>query len=67
MKILHLIDSLDYGGSARQIHLLGPALAARDLTVEICCLGPNQLWAESLRAAGAAIAAAIADLEKAGK
>jgi glycosyltransferase involved in cell wall biosynthesis len=52
MKILHLIDSLDYSGSARQLHLLGPALANTTTAVEICCLGSESPWSASLRQAG---------------
>lgn len=52
MKILHLIDSLDYTGSARQICLLGPAFAARDVAVEVCSLGPSRPWTDSLCDAG---------------
>jgi glycosyltransferase involved in cell wall biosynthesis len=52
MKILHLIDSLDYSGSARQLHLLGPALANTTTAVEICCLGAGSPWSASLRQAG---------------
>jgi glycosyltransferase involved in cell wall biosynthesis len=52
MKILHLIDSLDYSGSARQLHLLGPALANTTTAFEICCLGSESPWSDSLRHAG---------------
>jgi len=52
MKILHLIDSFDYSGSARQLQLLGPALASADTSVEICCLGPTTPWLASLRQPG---------------
>ena len=52
MKILHLIDSLDYSGSARQLQLLSPALAQNADTVEICCLGRDTPWSNSLRQAG---------------
>jgi hypothetical protein len=52
MKILHLIHSLDYGGDARRLSLLAPALAANGSHVEICCLGGETPWAASLRAAG---------------
>jgi glycosyltransferase involved in cell wall biosynthesis len=52
MKILHLIDSLDFNGSARQIALLAPGLAERGTSVEVCCLGPETAWAASLRQTG---------------
>jgi glycosyltransferase involved in cell wall biosynthesis len=52
MRILHLIDSLDYSGSARQLHVLGPALANTTTAVEICCLGSESPWSASLRRAG---------------
>src|SRR5271168_2642004 len=47
MKILHLIDSLDAGDSARQLQLLGPAFAP-----QICCLGPDTACSAALRQAG---------------
>jgi glycosyltransferase involved in cell wall biosynthesis len=55
MKILHLIDSLDYSGSARQLQLLGPAQASGNPSVEICCLGPDTPWTTSLRESGVAV------------
>ena len=55
MKILHLIDSLDYSGSARQLQLLAPALAQQDTSVEVCCLGPETPWSASLREAGVTV------------
>src|SRR5437763_9167225 len=51
MKILHLIDSLDFNGSDRQLHLLGPAPADERTAIEICCLGPDTRWSASLRQA----------------
>src|SRR5579862_8820184 len=55
MKILHLIDSLDQGGSARQLRLLAPALADDANSVEICCLGPVTPSSIALRQAGIAV------------
>ena len=55
MKILHLIDSLDYHASARQVQLLGPALADERTTVEVCCLGLDTPWSASLRQANVAV------------
>ncbi len=55
MKILHLIHSLDYSGSARQLQLLGPAQVNGNTAVEVCCLGPDTPWSESLRQAGVAV------------
>ena len=52
MKILHLIDSLDESGSARQLQVLGPALARGATSVEICCLGPETPATALLRQAG---------------
>jgi glycosyltransferase involved in cell wall biosynthesis len=52
MRILHLIDSLAYHNSARQLQMLAPALAADRGSVEICCLGADTPWAASLRQAG---------------
>jgi glycosyltransferase involved in cell wall biosynthesis len=52
MKVLHLIDSLDYSGSARQVRLLGRSLAAEGLQVAVCCLGQLNEWGESLRRCG---------------
>jgi glycosyltransferase involved in cell wall biosynthesis len=57
MKIMHLIDSLDYGGSARQVRLLGPALLQENMDVEVCCLGPAHRWADDLRQAGVSVRA----------
>src|SRR5947208_1215467 len=50
MKIVHLIDALDYSGSARQIHLLSPVFAKEH--VEVCCLGRAGPWVASLRRLG---------------
>ena len=52
MKILHLIDSLNYSGSARQLQLLGPAQVNDGTSVEVCCLGPEAPWSASLRQSG---------------
>ncbi|MSQ96603.1 MAG: glycosyltransferase [Gemmataceae bacterium] len=52
MKILHLIDSLAYNGSARQLSVLAPALAQGADSVEICCLGTDTPWSAALRQAG---------------
>src|ERR1700722_13603241 len=51
MKILHLIDALDFSGSARQLQFLGPALASGAVSVEICCLGPETPLTATLRQA----------------
>jgi glycosyltransferase involved in cell wall biosynthesis len=55
MKLLHVIDSLDFSGAARQLLLLGPVLAKAGWRVEVCCLGPGGPWAAGLRAAGVAV------------
>jgi glycosyltransferase involved in cell wall biosynthesis len=55
MKILYLIDSLDFSGSARQLQLLGPALADTQTAVTVCCLGPDTPWSASLRSAGVTV------------
>src|SRR5437762_3430590 len=55
MKILLLIDALDYSGSARQIHLLGPIFAKEHVAVEVCCLGRAGPWVESLRRLGVTV------------
>jgi glycosyltransferase involved in cell wall biosynthesis len=52
MKILHLIDSLDYGGSACQLRTLAPGLGDH---VEVCCLGPEMPWSTALRQAGVTV------------
>ncbi len=52
MKIMHIIDTLAYHGSARQLQLLAPALADEHTSVEVCCLGPDTSGTESLRRAG---------------
>ncbi len=52
MKILHVINALDGGGSARQVRLLAPALANAGGSVEVCCLGSASRHVEELRAAG---------------
>jgi glycosyltransferase involved in cell wall biosynthesis len=52
MKILHVIDTLDRGGSARQVRLLAPALASAGCAVEVCCLDLGSRHVEALRAAG---------------
>lgn len=55
MRILHIIDSLDYNGSAAQLRILGPALNDDDVTVEIGCLGPETPWLRDLRDAGVVV------------
>lgn len=50
--VLHLIDALDFSGSARQLSLLAPALAQRDCQVEVCCLGEVGPGRASLERAG---------------
>jgi glycosyltransferase involved in cell wall biosynthesis len=52
MKILHVINALDCGGSARQVRLLAPALANAGNAVEVCCLASASRHVEELRAAG---------------
>ncbi|MBI1830852.1 MAG: glycosyltransferase [Planctomycetes bacterium] len=52
MKILHLIDSLDYSGSSRQLCLLAKAQAGSAI---VCCLGAETPWSASLREAGVAV------------
>lgn len=52
MRVLHIIDSLDYRGAARQLHLIGPAQASGGTAVEIGCLGAETAWSASLRQAG---------------
>ena len=55
MKLLHVIDSLDFSGAARQLVLLGPELMKAGWHVEVCCLGPGGPWANDLRTAGVAV------------
>jgi glycosyltransferase involved in cell wall biosynthesis len=55
MKILHLIDSLDFSDSARQIQLLAPTQSREGASVEICCLGPDTPFATPLRQAGVTV------------
>ena len=55
MKSLHLIDSLDYNSSAKQLHVLGSRLANHGTPVEICCLGPETPWSQSLRERGVTV------------
>jgi glycosyltransferase involved in cell wall biosynthesis len=52
MKTLHVIDTLDGQGSARQLCVLAPALAHASCTVEVCCIGPDTRQADRLRQAG---------------
>lgn len=49
MTVLHIIDSIDYSGSARQLLLL--AKAQVDSTM-VCCLGAETSWSAALREAG---------------
>src|ERR1043166_5888261 len=51
MKILHVIDSLAYTGAARQLQLLATA----DPSMQICCLGSDTPWSESLKCAGVTV------------
>jgi glycosyltransferase involved in cell wall biosynthesis len=55
MKIMHVIDSLDAGGSAQQVRLLAPALARDGCTVEVCCLGSSSPVVEELRQGGISV------------
>ncbi len=55
VRILHIIDSLDYNGSAAQLRILGPALNDDDVSVEIGCLGPETPWLRNLRDAGVVV------------
>src|SRR5437588_7619443 len=55
MKILHVIDTLDGHGSARQVRLLVPALVQAGCTIEVCCIGPVSAHADELRQAGVTV------------
>ncbi len=55
MKILHLIDSFDFNGSAQQLRTLAPALMNDETTLEVCCLGPETPWLGALRQAGVVV------------
>jgi len=55
MRILHVIDSLDAGGSAQQVRLLAPTLAGDGCTVDVCCLGSGGPIVEELRRGGVAV------------
>ncbi|MBI3823986.1 MAG: glycosyltransferase family 4 protein [Planctomycetes bacterium] len=55
MKILHLIDSLAYHGSAKQLQLIAPAQVAAGSSVEICCLGAETPWSDALRNTGMSV------------
>src|ERR1700691_3263512 len=55
MKILHVIDSLDFNGSAQQLRTLAPALMSDATALEICCLGPETPWLHALRQAGVVV------------
>ncbi len=57
MRILHVIDRLDGGGSACQLGLIAPALAADGTAVEVCCLGADGPGGDALRRAGIAVRA----------
>jgi glycosyltransferase involved in cell wall biosynthesis len=52
MRILHVIDLLDTDDSARQLQLL---CAEGTESLEVCCLGPERPWTQSLRNAGVAV------------
>jgi glycosyltransferase involved in cell wall biosynthesis len=52
MRVLHVINALDRGGSARQVRLLAPALAHAGCAVEVCCLGSGSRHVDELRGAG---------------
>jgi glycosyltransferase involved in cell wall biosynthesis len=51
MRILHIVDSLDFHSGARQLQLLGPELAKVGL-VEVCCIGQETATSQALRHAG---------------
>jgi hypothetical protein len=55
MKVLHLIDSLEFTDCARQLQILGPALRDDHLAIEICCLGRETPSLESLRRCGVVV------------
>jgi glycosyltransferase involved in cell wall biosynthesis len=52
MRILHVIDTLDGYGSARQLQCLVPALAPHGCEIDICCLRPATPQADELRRDG---------------
>src|SRR5581483_7752654 len=55
MKILHVIESLDASGCARQLQVVGPRLAGTGLQIDVCCLGRAGPWAGALRQAGVTV------------
>lgn len=52
MRILHLIDSLEFSDSARQLRILAPAQLRDGAQVEIGCFGLDAGFAAELRQAG---------------
>jgi glycosyltransferase involved in cell wall biosynthesis len=54
-KVLLVLPSLDFGGSARQVCLLAAGLPREGLDVRVCALGGPAPWADGLVAAGVAV------------
>lgn len=54
MKILHVINAIDFSDGARQLRILGPAANAFG-SVEVCCFGPETPRLASLRRAGVVV------------
>jgi glycosyltransferase involved in cell wall biosynthesis len=54
-KLLYIIPSLDYSGSARKVTLLAAGLPRERFEVRVVVLGVTAPWVDSLREAGVAV------------
>jgi glycosyltransferase involved in cell wall biosynthesis len=55
MKVLHVIESLDHSGCARQLQVLGPLFPRSGIELEVCCLKQAGRWATDLRQGGVSV------------
>ena len=57
MRILFVVDSLDYGGVARQLTLLIPQLVGKRIETHLCVLGHETPWTRLLSSRGVDVTA----------
>jgi len=55
LRILYVISTLRYGGTARQLTLLAAGLPPDTFDCRVMVLGPGGPWADTLRAAGVSV------------
>ena len=57
MRILFVVDSLEYGGVARQLTLLIPQLNGQRVETNLCVLGHETPWTRLLSSRGVHVTA----------